>query len=397
MTLGVSVKSLCELLFRFADFEPRDAEALFDYSARSSKELSFRKGDIIRVFKRFNTDWWDGTINGSDGFVPAKYIRIPNDDNDPDITDGEGNTSPGELPPFPGGDRPRDLNVPPRIPKREGSLRGRDSLPSPTELASPTGHSPQSGGMSSFKKQTPITSTPTSSSGGSPAISSEDIVKRQLTLLRKAPREEKDSESSVDKTPDKEQSSFNMPRLRSISPTRKSSWPSRGGEDDRKTGDTPGGAGNVTKEEHQRSSEVIWQPRGESPGIKPHQEVRRHPRRRKSLQLSALSPKETVILLPLSVRIPMTYLLHCKPLKSYGVTGGALLERIRGRAGDPWEMILPFRGFGGGGKVQMEFIETIPMGEYENKSTMQRVVVWVDRLVSSSEREVGGWGGDLGI
>ena len=268
MTLGVSVKSLCELLFRFADFEPRDAEALFDYSARSSKELSFRKGDIIRVFKRFNTDWWDGTINGSDGFVPAKYIRIPNDDNDPDITDGEGNTSPGELPPFPGGDRPRDLNVPPRIPKREGSLRGRDSLPSPTELASPTGHSPQSGGMSSFKKQTPITSTPTSSSGGSPAISSEDIVKRQLTLLRKAPREEKDSESSVDKTPDKEQSSFNMPRLRSISPTRKSSWPSRGGEDDRKTGDTPGGAGNVTKEEHQRSSEVIWQPRGESPGNK---------------------------------------------------------------------------------------------------------------------------------
>lgn len=56
-------------------------------------------------------------------------------------------------------------------------------------------------------------------------------------------------------------------------------------------------------------------------------------------------------------------------------------------------MILPFRGFGGGGKVQMEFIETIPMGGYGNKSTMQRVVVWVDRLVSSSEREVGGGGG----
>ena len=56
-------------LFFPADLEPREAEAIYDYSARSSKELSFKKGDIIQVFKRFNREWWDGTINGTEGFV----------------------------------------------------------------------------------------------------------------------------------------------------------------------------------------------------------------------------------------------------------------------------------------------------------------------------------------
>ncbi|KAJ7351128.1 SLIT-ROBO Rho GTPase-activating protein 3 [Desmophyllum pertusum] len=105
-------------------FEPRDAEALFDYSARSSKELSFKKGDVIRVFKRFNPDWWDGTINGTDGFVPAKYIRLPTDD-DADITDGK------EISPFPASCR-RCLRFHPvmRIDRRtlmclQGSLKER--------------------------------------------------------------------------------------------------------------------------------------------------------------------------------------------------------------------------------------------------------------------------------
>lgn len=248
----------------FAEFEQRDAEALFDYSARSSKEISFKKGDIIRVFKRFNPDWWDGTLNGTDGFVPDKYIRMLTDD-DVDITDGDGNVSiSGELSPSPkisssGTDRPRDFNVPPRIPKREGSLRGRDSVPSPTSNhASPAGASPQapSPGTSSFKKTS------------SPAISSEDIVKRQLNLLRKAPREE--SDSSVEKTPDKEQT-FVIPRLRSISPPRKSQSPSQEKAEDGDKKEEPtekdekgGGGGGATKEEHRKSVEGVWQQREEA-------------------------------------------------------------------------------------------------------------------------------------
>lgn len=245
------------------DFEPRDAEALFDYSARSSKELSFKKGDIIRVFKRFNPDWWDGTVNGIDGFVPAKYIRINTEDNDNDITDSEGNTSVlSEMSPSPklsSTERPRDLIVPPRIPKRQGSLKGWESISSPTsEVASLIGTTPQapSGGTSSFKKSgTTMTPTSSSAAAGPLAISSEDIVKRQLTLLKKAPREEKETDGSVEKTPDREQPAFNIPRLRSISPHRKSSSPIQ--EDEKKA--------EETKEEHRRSVEGIWQPREDSP------------------------------------------------------------------------------------------------------------------------------------
>ena len=53
-----------------------EATALYNYNARSSKELSFSKGDIIHVYKRFNQDWWDGEFKGDDGFVPDAYIKI---------------------------------------------------------------------------------------------------------------------------------------------------------------------------------------------------------------------------------------------------------------------------------------------------------------------------------
>lgn len=146
--------------------------------------------------------------------------------------------------------------MPPRIPKREGSLRGRDSIPSPTfEQASPLGTSPQapSPGTFSFKK----TSTPSS-----PAISSDDVIKRQLTLLRKAPKD--DSDNSVDKTPDKEQP-INIPRLRSISPPRKSQSPSQSQEDAETRNKTPEkNDKGVAKDEHRKSGgEGVWQPRGE--------------------------------------------------------------------------------------------------------------------------------------
>ena len=93
-------------------------------------------------------------------------------------------------------------------------------------------------------------------------------MKRQLTLLRKAPRE--DSESSVEKTPDKEQT-INLPRLRSISPSRKSQPPgqekTQNAEATNKQAETAEKdekGGTPAKEEHRKSSEGVWQPRGEA-------------------------------------------------------------------------------------------------------------------------------------
>lgn len=54
---------------------------MYNYTARSSKELSFKKGDIIQVYKRSNSDWWDGCLDGVDGYVPCAYIRILDEDN----------------------------------------------------------------------------------------------------------------------------------------------------------------------------------------------------------------------------------------------------------------------------------------------------------------------------
>ena len=207
------------------------------------------------MFRRFNADWWDGTINGTDGFVPATYIRIHTDDNDAEMTDGEGNlsTGPEQSSPSPkSSDRPKDFNLPPRIPKREGSLKGRDDVTSPvTELASPTGsvaHSLPSSGTSTFKKAM------------APAISSDEIVKRQLTLLRKS----KDDLEPGDGKPIEKDQQFAIPRLRSISPCRKShsssqEKPEEGDKQPPLPEDKD--TGSVAKEENQKPSEVVWQPR----------------------------------------------------------------------------------------------------------------------------------------
>lgn len=53
-----------------------DVVALYSYTARTPKEVSFNKGDIIRVFSRTNADWWDARVNGKFGFVPAPYVKV---------------------------------------------------------------------------------------------------------------------------------------------------------------------------------------------------------------------------------------------------------------------------------------------------------------------------------
>ena len=53
-----------------------DVVALYNYTARTSKEVSFNKGDMIRVFSRTNSDWWDARVNGKFGFVPVQYVKV---------------------------------------------------------------------------------------------------------------------------------------------------------------------------------------------------------------------------------------------------------------------------------------------------------------------------------
>lgn len=56
--------------------EQQDAVALYEFSGRTKRELTFRKGDVIKLTQRRSVDWWDGIIDGKAGLVPDKYIRL---------------------------------------------------------------------------------------------------------------------------------------------------------------------------------------------------------------------------------------------------------------------------------------------------------------------------------
>ena len=65
-----------ELLFTFTEQEILEALAQYDFKGRTDRELSFKKGDVLVVFQRKSDDWWEGALNGKEGFIPDKYIVI---------------------------------------------------------------------------------------------------------------------------------------------------------------------------------------------------------------------------------------------------------------------------------------------------------------------------------
>lgn len=50
--------------------------AKFDYEARSARELTFKAGDEIRVFRRIDSNWWEGMIDGKRGYVASAYVTL---------------------------------------------------------------------------------------------------------------------------------------------------------------------------------------------------------------------------------------------------------------------------------------------------------------------------------
>ena len=53
------------------------ARALYDYTARSDKELSFKRGQTLKVIeKSADGHWWDGLNGPRRGFIPVAYVEI---------------------------------------------------------------------------------------------------------------------------------------------------------------------------------------------------------------------------------------------------------------------------------------------------------------------------------
>ncbi|XP_056324410.1 SLIT-ROBO Rho GTPase-activating protein 2 isoform X3 [Danio aesculapii] len=56
--------------------DPIEAIARFDYSGRTNRELSFKKGASLLLYHRASDDWWEGRHNGTEGLVPHQYIVV---------------------------------------------------------------------------------------------------------------------------------------------------------------------------------------------------------------------------------------------------------------------------------------------------------------------------------
>uniref|UniRef100_A0A8D2J9M7 Neutrophil cytosol factor 4 n=2 Tax=Varanus komodoensis TaxID=61221 RepID=A0A8D2J9M7_VARKO len=55
------------------------AEALFDFTASTKLELSFKKGDLIYLLSRINKDWLEGTVRDATGIFPCAFVTIIRD------------------------------------------------------------------------------------------------------------------------------------------------------------------------------------------------------------------------------------------------------------------------------------------------------------------------------
>lgn len=52
-----------------------EAKGKFDFTATAEDELSFRKGDTLKILGT-NDDWFKAEMQGSEGFVPKNYLSI---------------------------------------------------------------------------------------------------------------------------------------------------------------------------------------------------------------------------------------------------------------------------------------------------------------------------------
>ncbi|XP_057574226.1 rho GTPase-activating protein 4 [Hippopotamus amphibius kiboko] len=54
-----------------------EAVACFAYTGRTAQELTFQRGDVLRLHERASGDWWRGERAGTRGLIPHKYITLP--------------------------------------------------------------------------------------------------------------------------------------------------------------------------------------------------------------------------------------------------------------------------------------------------------------------------------
>uniref|UniRef100_T1IUP1 SLIT-ROBO Rho GTPase-activating protein 1 n=1 Tax=Strigamia maritima TaxID=126957 RepID=T1IUP1_STRMM len=78
----------------FGKSEVLEAIAQFDFTARSERELTFKKGDLLTLYSQVSNDWWKGSFEGAVGLIPDKYILLRMRDEDREKGSSEENMKP---------------------------------------------------------------------------------------------------------------------------------------------------------------------------------------------------------------------------------------------------------------------------------------------------------------
>ncbi|CDZ96560.1 Ras1 guanine nucleotide exchange factor [Phaffia rhodozyma] len=55
-------------------------KALFDFKSSGSSGLSFHEGDIIQIYTKSESGWWDGVCDGQRGWLPSNYVMALTDE-----------------------------------------------------------------------------------------------------------------------------------------------------------------------------------------------------------------------------------------------------------------------------------------------------------------------------
>lgn len=64
------------------NFDQTKVVALYDYTARSSNELSLTVGNIIKDVIKHDNGWWRGAIQSKIGYFPSNFVSEIFEDTD---------------------------------------------------------------------------------------------------------------------------------------------------------------------------------------------------------------------------------------------------------------------------------------------------------------------------
>lgn len=54
------------------------AIALYDFKSSEINDLSFKKGDVILLKRKIDSNWFVGNMNGREGTFPLNYVHVIN-------------------------------------------------------------------------------------------------------------------------------------------------------------------------------------------------------------------------------------------------------------------------------------------------------------------------------